>query len=147
MARQKAEVAETTTVEVNRPERPRRVPVSGPRDILTVMDQDPNYVYRWVNDTDGRLDRFKLGGWEVVTGKHTVGMDSINSGSNKYGSAHAKQIGGGNWAVLMRIPKEYYDEDQKAKQDRIDEIEATMREEGRKEGRYGDVVIQTPNRR
>lgn len=38
--------------------RPSRVPVSGRRDVMTVADQDPNFVYRWVNDVGNRIDQF-----------------------------------------------------------------------------------------
>ncbi len=125
------------------PERPRRIPVSGPRDILTVQDKDPNYVYRMVNDIDDRIERFKLGGYEIVTSEHEIGMPSVDRASRtgKFGSAITKNVGGGVTAVLMRIPKEFWDEDQAAKAAEVDKAEAAMRELGKKQGEYGDVKI------
>lgn len=113
---------ETKTAE----RRVKRVPVGGPRDILTVLDKDPNYVYRFVlEDIPGRVERFKLGGYEVVTDDLEIGQRTVDRAS-KLGSAVTAHAGGGRKYVLMRIPREWYDEDQKAKQDKVDQLEATM---------------------
>jgi hypothetical protein len=51
----------TTTKEEKKvlPERKRRSPLDGARDILTVYDKDPNFVYRWVRNDEGRIQWFK----------------------------------------------------------------------------------------
>ncbi len=122
-----------------RAERPKRVPVGGPRNILTVAQKDPNYVYRWVNDVPGRIAAFKEGGYEVVTSDNEVGDKTVDRGS-KLGSAITKSVGGQITAVLMRIPKEWYDEDQAAKQKDVDILEATMRDQSQR-GDYGSVKV------
>ena len=122
-------------------ERPKRIPVGGPRNIMTVADKDPNYVYRWVNDTPGRIERFKEGGYEVVTGNNEVGTKTVDRGS-KLGSAITKSVGGQLTAVLMRIPKEWYDEDQAAKMAEIDALEASMKEQATRD-RYGTLKISS----
>ncbi len=126
------------TQEVTKP-RVKRVPVSGPRDILSVATQDPNYFYRWVNDTRGRVQRFLDGGYEVVVQDLEVGQSTVDRGSN-IGSAVTRQVGGGVTGILMRIPREYYNEDQAAKMEELDALEATMKQQA-KEGRYGDFNI------
>lgn len=123
------------------PERPRRVPISGPRDIMTVSNKDPNYVYRWVNDTENRIERFKLAGYEIVTSEHDIGMPTVDKVSDKFGSAYVKKVGGGLQSVLMRIPKEFYNEDQAAKQVAIDEIADQMKQVGKNPGEYGGVNL------
>ena len=107
-------------------QRAKRTPVSGGRDILAVRDQDPNYVYRWVNDTDGRLEKFKAAGYEAVTADVEVGTKSVDRNS-KLGSVITKSVGGKLTAVLMRIPKEWYVEDQKAKQNQLDAQDKALR--------------------
>ena len=124
---------------IERAERPKRVPVGGPRNILTVAQKDPNYVYRWVNDVPGRIAAFKEGGYEVVTSDNEVGDKTVDRGS-KLGSAITKSVGGQITAVLMRIPKEWYDEDQEAKQKEVDTLEATMRDQSQR-GDYGSVKV------
>lgn len=119
--------------------RPKRIPVGGPRNIMTVADKDPNYVYRWVNDVSGRIQRFQEGGYEIVTGSNEVGDNTVDRGS-RLGSAITKSVGGLVTAVLMRIPKEWYDEDQAAKMAEVDALEATMQEQAR-EDRYGTLKI------
>ena len=120
------------------PERRRRSPLAGARDILTVYDKDPNYVYRWVRNDEGRVQWFKERGYDVVTAAHKVGEKAVDSGS-QLGSAVTKFGGGSVTLVLMRIPREWYDEDQAAKEEAIAAVEATMKKPG--EGGYGSIQI------
>jgi len=122
-------------------ERPTRVPVSGPRDLLTVADRDPNYVYRWVNDTPGRVERFKTGGYECVEDAGEIGQSTVDRGS-RLGSVVTRSVGGAVTAVLMRISREWYDEDQAAKMDEIDRLEESMRQEALQD-RYGTLTIES----
>ena len=123
--------------------RPKRVPVGAARDILTVQGQDPNYVYRWVLDDPkrpGRLQRFKDGGYEVVTDTHEGGMNTVDRGK-KLGSAITRPDGGST-LVLMRILKEWYDEDQALKAEKIASLEESMLvDEETGDGRYGKMTI------
>ena len=140
--KQKSESQEQTEM-LDKPEvllkkRVKRIPVSGPRDILTVTEMDPNYHYRFVNDIPGRVEKFLAGGYEVVNHKAEVGSNTVDRGS-RLGSAITKLVGNQIVAVLMRIPKEWYVEDQKAKQDNIDALEATMRPV---EADYGSLSIR-----
>lgn len=124
--------------------RPARIPVSSARDILTVHGKDPNFEYRWVLDDPkrpGRLTRFKDGGWEVVTDADEVGQTTVDRGK-KLGSAITRPDGAGT-LVLMRISKEWYDEDQAAKASKIDDLERSMlADEAKEDGRYGKIDIQ-----
>lgn len=118
--------------------RPTRTPVSGARDVLAVQNQDPNYVYRWVNDTEGRLEKFKAAGYEPVTSDLEVGGKTVDRNS-KLGSVITKSVGGKVTAVLMRIPREWYDEDQKAKQDQLDVSDKALRADSQAD--YGTLTI------
>ena len=128
-------MAETKTLTLGK--RKERIPVGTARDILAVKDQDPNYVYRWVNDQPGRIEKFKDGGYEVVTETVEVGGASVDR-NTKLGSAVTKTVGGTMTAVLMRIPREWYNEDQKAKQDEIAAKEQAIRSA---DSDYGDVKL------
>jgi len=119
-------------------QRKERIPVNGNRDILTVSDKDPNYEYRWVLDSPGRLDKFAQGGWEIVKENLKVGETAVDSGA-RLGSAVTTSRGG-QTLVLMRILKEWYDEDQMTKQEKVDATEEMMNaqvREGRIEGQGG----------
>lgn len=111
------------------PKRVRRTPIDGARDILAVRNQDPNYVYRWVADDPqrpGRVERMKERGYDLVTDELEVGHKVVDRNS-KVGSVMTRTGGRGITLVLMRILKEWYDEDQKAKQDAVDAQEAAMK--------------------
>lgn len=113
------------------------------RNILTVQDKDPELEYRWFNDVEERLFHAKNAGWEFVTDKGiTVGDPTVNA-STEVGSVVSKKVGGGVVAYLMALPKEFYEEDQEAKQDKVDRQERAMYEElnSPQDGRYGNVDI------
>jgi hypothetical protein len=130
-----------------KPQRKERIPVNGNRDILTVMGKKPELEYRWVLDVPGRLQKFLDGGWEVVQDDLKVGQTAVDSGS-KLGSAITTSRGG-QTLVLMAIPKEWYDEDQRVKQDKVDAVEETMMRETRsgtvegQSGFYGGSLSHT----
>ena len=128
----------TNKTEAVKRERAKRTPVGGTRDILTVNGKSPDHVYRWVKDSPGRIQRFRDGGYEVVTEDLEVGQNTVDR-SSKVGSAITKHGGGLDTLVLMRIPKEWYDEDQAAKQADIDALEATMKSGSSAD--YGKVEI------
>ena len=119
----------------------KRTPITGRRNKLTVKGKDPNYEYRIVNTADGRPDDLAEAGYEIVKtdGKHTVGDKRVATPKG-LGSDIEVSVGQGEKAVLMRQKKEWYDEDQKAKQKDIDAIEQTIRTPNI-EGLFGEVKI------
>ena len=120
--------------------RPERVPLVS-RNILTAP-QRHGYVRRFVNNEPGRINGFKAAGYEIVQGDAQIGDPKIGKGLLP-GSAVAMPVGGGQNAVLMEIKQEYYDEDQKVKQDKITREENDMRQElnSGKNGFQGSVTF------
>jgi hypothetical protein len=106
--------------------RPVRRPVSG-RNILTVKGKDPAYEYRIVNDDADRVARFQEGGYELVSDESVKVGDNRVSLPTAEGTVKQMSVGQGRKAFLMRIKKEWYDEDQKEKQKKVDELEATTK--------------------
>lgn len=100
--------------------RPTRTPI-GQRDVLTVPEhlKEKGFSYRFFNDDDhgDRIRRAKAAGWEVVNEKAQVGDENVGQAS-QFGVA-GKPVGGGKKAVLMKIPSEWYIEDQAAKEAQI----------------------------
>lgn len=111
----------------------------GTRNRLTVANKDPNYEYRIVNDVYDRIDDFKERGWEVVQAKEVkVGDRRLEDPTNS-GSAAEISVGQGTKAIVMRIKKEFFDEDQRAKSDQIDAMEQSMKEDAQR-GYYGKIT-------
>lgn len=127
-----------------RADRPRRVPVSGYRDVLTVHGKDNGFEYRWVldsNDKGTRIRRFERAGYTLVDSAEVdIGEDSVYKTSSG-GSITAVPAGSdGGTLFLMKIDKDFYDEDQLEKMDAIDRNEETIHaapEPGNPDGRYG----------
>jgi hypothetical protein len=116
-----------------------RVPMNG-RNVLTIHqdDRDPNYQYRIVNDVGDRVEMLKERGYEVVTGKVRIGDKRVATPGAE-GTPVQAHVGGGMKAVLMRIPKEYFEEDQAAKQEYVDSLEDATKTAA---GDYGKVEIE-----
>lgn len=83
--------------------------------------KDPNFEYRWVNDRPGRVRQMtQYDDWDVVSG--------IDPSSSAEGTVTTRIVdsGAGEKGVLLRKPKEYYDEDraeaEKALKARDDEL-------------------------
>lgn len=128
---------------IRKQEKKVRIPISGNRDILTVKGKDNGFVYRWVNDKDGRIETFKAAGYETVDSPDIeIGVEGVKTGSN-LGSTVSKSVGQGTTAYLMRIEKEYYKEDKLAKAKAVDAKEASLNEHARElSGRYGSIDIK-----
>lgn len=129
-----------STDEKRAEKRPERIPVSGARNILTVTGIDTeNYIQRWVNDVDDRIERFKQGGWEFVTDDVNVG-DRVADTSKSDGTIISKYVGANRTAYLMQIKREWFEEDQATKAKAVKESEeALFQAEKNGEGRYGSV--------
>jgi len=135
-------------------QRRQRIPFSGNRRRLHVPDEDkdPNFEYRWINDDPGRIEAAKKGGWETVSkGDTTVGDPDVTTGNTDLGSATSLVVGkhesgAGKRAVLMRIPREWYDEDQAAKEEvnRATDEAITRGQAGGQavENAYGEVSLK-----
>lgn len=125
--------------------RPDRIPVyEANRNKITVTGLDhENFQYRWVNDTEGRIDMFLNAQWEFVTKEgQKVGDGGVDS-SARTSSAISKGMGGGVVAYLMRIPKDIWlmDQERKEKED-IAALEADMKRKAAGAD-YGKLDIQT----
>ena len=119
--------------------RVKRTPVSG-RNRLTVQGKDPNYVYRIVNDEEDRIARFQEGGYELLQEEAVKVGDKRANQTSSEGSVKQLSVGGGKKAFVMRIRKDWYEEDQKAKQAQVDALEATTKKKAL-DGRYGTLTI------
>ena len=129
-------------LETTAKKRPKRVPI-GTRNILKYPAR-PGYHRRVVNDTEDRIKVFKEAGYEIVQNKSLPAGDPRAGDASQMGMPVAKNVGGGTKGVLMEIPQEWYDEDQKAKQDKIKADSMAMRQDKYGvEGGYGDMKTGT----
>jgi hypothetical protein len=117
--------------------RVKRTPIAA-RSRLRVSNKDANYEYRIVNDQDDRIELFKQNGWEPVDAKDTKVGDKRVEGISPTGSVAEISVGGGTKAIVMRIKREWYDEDQANKAAQVDATEQTMKETAQR-GNYGKL--------
>lgn len=117
----------------------RRAPLMG-RNVLTVAeeDKDQDYHYRIVNDVGDRVEILKEQGYEVVTGRVRIGDKRVATPGSE-GSPVTAHVGSGMKGVLMRIPKEWFKEDQAKKQEYVDSTEEGLK--STTAGDYGKIEI------
>lgn len=136
MNKEDMKVGETKTNDVRKTAtQPRkRIPL-GTRNILTAPNK-PGFVRRFVNDTGDRIETFKAAGWNVANDVNQVGDEKLGRAS-MMGSSANPHVGGGQRAVLMEIPEEYYNEDKAKAQAEITQVENEIRRNSKTPGKDG----------
>lgn len=118
-----------------------RRPSLTPKGRMYVAGKDPDYEYRFVNNVDGKVEQRAEDGWEVVTKAELkqVGDKRVDSPSSE-GASQEVYVGHGHKAVLMKLRKDWYEEDQAAKQVAVDQRENATKQEAL-DGHYGKLTI------
>jgi hypothetical protein len=109
----------------------KRVPIGGRRTKLQLSQQDldglKDYQLRWINDQQGRIQSAEAGGYEFVVPEEakSLGEGAIHAGNSDLGARVSKVVDRhGTRAYLMKIRKDWYQEDQLDKEKnnaRVDE--------------------------
>jgi hypothetical protein len=123
-----------------------RTPITGDRSILEVHGKRAGFQYRWVRDTSEtghEIVRYLSAGYEFVNRNKegiVIGDNSVYQ-SKAVGSIIRVPAGrDDDYLYLMKIPQEWYDEDQEAKQREVDRREEAI-VNPEIEGKYGSIKI------
>ena len=103
----------------------KRASINGVRNILTIRNKEPGYVYRIVNDVGSRVEDLKDAGYELVENDTQVGDKRVDAGSGPAGHKEI-HVGGGIKAKVMRIREDWYKEDQAAKEANLRQLDEAM---------------------
>jgi len=122
-------------------ERIRRSPINGTRNRLNVRGKEPGYVYRIVNDIDDRIQTFQELGYEIVTDQSVSVGDKRVANATQEGTPIKVSVGQGVQGYVMRQKQEWYDEDKAKKQEHVNELERSMKDDANKEGFYGKLNL------
>jgi hypothetical protein len=128
--------------------RKKRVPLGVHHSKLSVPPEliPDNKVGRWVNDVDNRVEMAQNGGYEFVasTTNAKVGGGHKNENTD-IGGRISKIVGSKNGkpmrAYLMMINRDWYEEDQAKKQEKVDEVDRAIKHPGflNRDKTYGNV--------
>ena len=131
----------------------KRVPFGTVRLKMQLSDEDMaefkrrGMVTHWFNDQDGRIPRAKAGGYKFVDPEHatSLGQSAIHRGNTDEGSKVSMIVSRGDGptvrSYLMEIPKRFWNEDQKSKEERIKGLEQADPLQGEDAGmQYGPGV-------
>lgn len=125
-----------------------RTPFSANRKRLQVAWKEPdkqkNFISRWFNDQDDRIMRAEQAGYEYVSPDEIdgVGDKEVHGGNTDLGSKVSRVVGRTNEnqpirAYLMKIRKDWYEEDQAEKE----KINART-DESMRVGKAGGASVQ-----
>ncbi len=136
---------ESATETKPKEERRKRIPL-GRQDVLS-FPKRAGFHRRIFNDNDkGRIKAAKDAGYTIVKECDIDGGDTRAGADSQMASPVERSVGGGMKGILMEISQDWYDEDQKAKQDKIS-AEEKKKMLGPaitgvdKEGYYGDLKV------
>lgn len=104
--------------------RGKRIPLGTAR-IKGEADKRPGFVRRWINDSGARIEQALQGGWEFVSTDPIAA--SSDPGSRISQIAGTKEGGTPLLRYLMEIREEWWAEDQAAKQEHNDALEAQIK--------------------
>lgn len=122
--------------------RPKRQSINGSRNVLGVSGKEAGFEYRIVNDTGDRIAQFEELGWEVVKDTNIKVGDRRVANPTSEGSAVKVSVGGGVQAYVMRMRKDWYDENQAEKQEYVDRTESAMKADAKKGSDFGSVKFE-----
>lgn len=112
--------------------RPKRVPMQR-GTVMQVGDnhKEEGYVYRWIDEKKpGRVEQALAAGWEPVRGNENASDKKVQDAS-QLGSvvrivANRDPHAVSPTQILVRKPKEWYEEDVAAKQKDLDRVEEAL---------------------
>jgi hypothetical protein len=118
--------------------RPVRKPV-GARNRLEIINKEPGREYRLIDSDPARVNQFLQAGYRVEEVKNFLpGAERLGQGSLV---DNALPVGGGSKQLLVSIEKEFYEQDQKEKIQRVKQTEEAIKP-NTSDGFYGKVSIE-----
>jgi len=127
-----------TITKSTRPQRATRKPLHQRGPLSISGEKDPNFHYRFVNDRGSRISNHQDAGWEFVDEDTLVVGDSRVKDVSDIGSARRVTSDDGTVSFLMKIKKEFYEEDQAAKRTQNEEQERALQTDASSMG-YGTL--------
>ena len=122
--------------------RKERVPIHKQNIVTGEGLVKPGFQGYWQNDKLGALDSMLLAGWEFVIADASKSHDGLSSVESPWGNAVRRRVNTdpnaeAQYAYLMQIPQEIYDEDQADQQNIINEKEKGFDPTGHMKNIYG----------
>lgn len=114
--------------------RRRRIPLIHQRNLIEIENPDPAYVYYRANDEGDNIFRRLRAGWVIVDRSgNEIEIDEKMQDSSWKQKAFCQHVGDGVMAYMMKIPREFYEEDQR-ELDRITDLTEDGMYSGRIDG-------------
>lgn len=131
--KEKEQILAEKRKETARMRRSRAMSRLGPLYISEDLLDTENFAYRIVNHSaqESNIRKMQDFGYEVVSEKNLKIGDESSTSSYGLGSVVSRPVGGGLEGVLMRIPKDLYEEGQKIIEEENRRIERQIQGDGK----------------
>lgn len=111
--------------------RPTRTPFGGLKLKLSAIPI-PGFHLHWVNEAPGRLEEATIGGYEFVDEQEQLAPGQSRQANSDLGTRVRRLVGRGEdgnaqYAYLMKIPLDWYDQDQRELQAKVDAVDNMIR--------------------
>lgn len=105
--------------------RNKRTPFGVKQSKLSINKQLDGYHYRWVNDEPGRIAQAQAGDYAFVEPEEVGREKTSDSRVKELAGTH--KDGSPMYTYLMRIPQEFFEEDQTSAQGYLDDIDTAIK--------------------
>jgi hypothetical protein len=124
-----------------------RVSIIEQSRIMSIPNKDDSYVYRLVTDENEKIEQKLKAGYEIVDKSgEDLSIDGRLQDPSWRQSAASQSVGGGLIGYLMRIPREWYEEDKAKKRERLDEKTAMLKNKAiagiNQSQVYGEISVE-----
>lgn len=123
---------------------PKRVPLH--QQSVFTAENRPGFKRMWVNEAPGLVESYNLAGWKAVLQQDMATHNGQIQFETQMDSVVRRVVNRdirASWktAVLMEIPLEIYEEDQRAEQKVIDDQEKSWTQKSTNPNEYGEASI------
>jgi hypothetical protein len=113
---------------------------------MSIPNEDKSYVYRLVNDENEKIEKHLAAGYEIVDKEgNDLSIDGRLQDPSWRQSAASQSVGLGTIGYLMRIPREWHEEDRAKKQRALDEKSKALKQKAipgiNSDNVYGEISI------
>jgi len=106
------------------------------------IEEDPDYYYRVVVDKNNRVYKLQQRGYEIVKQDGKIVMGDANPAEVGDAITTTCDDKDGTKAILMRIRREWKEEDDAFRQNQVAKSEQALFRTLKDEGQYGEVQVE-----
>lgn len=136
-----AKTDESRPSKIDRSNRPKRTPIHGHRNKLTLVGEEPGWHYCVVNEDN--VFKYEQAGYEFVTHALQIGDKHIDA-AQEVGGKLSLKVGNGLTGYIMRCLDEDFEEEMRLIDEDTNSRESELFQSlnSKEDGKYGEVKVE-----